>query len=89
MNSEDLSEREKAVDKIIQRNEKNSKAFKKQTIETEIKKNDLEKTLNDKAALDQQKDKADLIRNAKKKCEALGFEINTPKNGKCVLELIK
>jgi hypothetical protein len=89
MNSEDLSEREKAVDKIIQRNEKNSKAYKKQTIETEIKKNDLEKTLNDKAVLDQEKDKADLIRNAKKKCEALGFEINTPKNGKCVLELIK
>ena len=89
MNSEDLTEREKAVDKIIQRNEKNSKSYKKQTIETEIKKNDLEKTLNDKAALDQEKDKSDLIRNAKKKCEALGFEINTPKNGKCVLELIK
>ena len=41
VNSEDLTEREKTVDKIIQRNEKNSKAYKKQTIETEAKKNDL------------------------------------------------
>lgn len=89
LNSEELTEREKEVDKIIQRNEKNSKAYKKQIIETEIKTNELEKSLKEKAALDQEKEKNELIKNAKKKCEALGFEINTPKNGKCVLELIK
>ena len=36
-----------------------------------------------------EKEKKELINSLREKCEALGFEINTPKNGKCVLELMR
>jgi len=48
------------------------------------------KALQQKIAKEKEdKERTDLIKSAKEKCEALGFAINTPKNGKCVLELIK
>jgi len=36
-----------------------------------------------------EKEKKELINGLREKCEALGFEINTPKNRKCVLELMR
>jgi hypothetical protein len=69
---------EKEAQKIIERNEKSIKV---NLIEAEKKK----KIAKEKVA----DEKSALIKNAKEKCEALGFEMNTPKNGKCVLELIK
>ena len=36
-----------------------------------------------------EKEKSELINSLREKCEALGYAINTPKNGKCVLELMK
>lgn len=44
-----------------------------------------EKTEKEKA----EKEKKELINGLREKCEALGFEINTPKNRKCVLELMR
>lgn len=78
MNLEELAKREKGIDKIIERNTKSNKAY---IVESEkLKKLASEKEVHDKN---------DLIKKLKEKCEALGFEMNTPKNGKCVLELMK
>ena len=78
MNLEDLANREKAIDKIIERNAKSKKAY---ILEAEkLKKISAEKEVNNKK---------DLIKKLKEQCEALGFEMDTPKNGKCVLELMK
>jgi peptidoglycan hydrolase CwlO-like protein len=78
MNLEDLANRVKVIDKIIERNAKTKKAY---IVESEkLKKIAAEKEVNNKK---------DLIKKLKEKCEALGFEINTPKNGKCVLELMQ
>ena len=78
MNLEDLAKREKEVGKVMDRNTRNNKAH---IIESEkLKKIASEKEVHDKN---------DSIKKLKEKCEALGFEMNTPKNGKCVLELMK
>jgi len=69
---------EREVQRIIERNEKINKA---NFIEVEKKK---------KIAKEEEvNNKNDLIKKLKERCEALGFEMNTPKNGKCVLELMK
>ena len=78
MNLEDLANREKTVDKIIERNTKINKAH---IAESEK----LRKIASEKEV----KDKSDSIKKLKEKCESLGFEMNTPKNGKCVLELMQ
>lgn len=78
MNLEDLANREKGVDKIIERNTKSIKAY---IAESEkLKKIASEKEVNDKN---------DLIKKLKEKCADLGFTPNTDKHAKCVLELIK
>ena len=78
MNLEELAKREKGIDKIIERNTKSNKAYLAES--EKLKKIASEKETHDKN---------DSIKKIKEKCEALGFEMNTPKNGKCVLELMK
>ena len=78
MNLEELAKSEKRVEKIIERNTKSNKAY---IAESEK----LKKIASEKET----HDKNDSIKKLKEKCEALGFEMNTPKNGKCVLELMQ
>jgi len=78
MNLEELARSEKRVEKIIERNTKSNKAYLAES--EKLKKIASEKETHDKT---------DSIKKLKEKCEALGFEMNTTKNGKCVLELMK
>lgn len=82
MNLEELAKREKGIDKIIDKIiERNTKSNKAYIAESE--------TLKKIASEKEMHDKNDSIKKLKEKCEALGFEMNTPKNGKCVLELMR
>ena len=61
----------------------------KKIINTElVRRKQFEKELATKKA-NEENDKLDFVNKAKSNCAALGFEINTPKSGKCVLELMR
>ncbi len=82
MNNRDLEERQGYVNQLIERNTKTSN---EKIIELETQRNIAVKLAKEKEA----NDKSNLIKKFKEKCASIGFEMNTPKNGKCVLELMK